>query len=96
MNTFKRNLTFEDLPDAITKLINDIAEMRNQIEQNNQPNENENEYLNYEETMKFLNVSRTTLWMYAKQGKITPKGKGKRRFYAKKEIIAFMENLANS
>lgn len=41
--------------------------------------------------MKKLKASRTTIWKYAKEGKLTPLGSGKQRFFSKADVLAFIE-----
>ena len=93
MKTTQQDLSFEDLPKAVNQILSEVRQMKLGLSESRTNEKEEDEYLTYEETMEKLKVSRATLWKYGKQGKITPKGKGKRRFYSKSDVKAFMENI---
>lgn len=92
MNTLEQPLSFEDLPKAVKQILSDVSQIKTQLSKSQNPQKEEIEYYTTEETLKVLGIKRTALWNYCKQGKLTPKGSGKRRFYSKTDVISFMEN----
>lgn len=57
------------------------------------PQDDQDELLTREETMKFLKIESTTLWRWTQDGKITAYGIGHSRYYKKKELLESLTPL---
>ncbi|HLV92819.1 MAG TPA: helix-turn-helix domain-containing protein [Aequorivita sp.] len=87
-----QNLTFNNLPEAVTLLLNEVSELKRmlakQTEKAQQPTpENEPDLLTIKEACEMLNISRGTLYRYEKQGKINIYGIGARRLLKRSEVL---------
>lgn len=51
------------------------------------------DYLDRDQTLKFLNISNATLTKYVKQKELTPYNKGKKHFFKKTELELFKKKL---
>jgi len=84
------NLTFDQLPNAVTTLKNEIRELKNLLleKQDQHPTtENNPDLITPKEAAELLKVSPVTLWRYEKQNKVKCYGIGGRRLYKRDEII---------
>lgn len=82
------NLTFDQLPEAVTTLRNEIKELKSLLLKKQEPTtENNPDLITPKEAADLLKVSQVTLWRYEKQGKVKCYGIGGRRLYKRSEII---------
>jgi len=84
------NLTFDQLPGAVTTLLNEVSQLKNLLleKQDYNPTEKNNpEFITPKEAAELLKVSPVTLWRYEKQNKVKCYGIGGRRLYKRDEII---------
>lgn len=84
------NLTFNDLPAAVTTLKNEFRELKNLLLEKQDlhtTKENNPEFITPKEAADLLKVSQVTLWRYEKQDKVKCYGIGGRRLYKRDEII---------
>jgi len=84
------NLSFDQLPAAVTTLKNEIRELKNLLleKQDYTPTtENSPEFITPKEAADLLKVSLVTLWRYEKQSKVKCYGIGGRRLYKRSELI---------
>ena len=87
-----QNLTFNNLPEAVTLLLNEVSELKkmlaNHTDQSQQTTpENEPDLITIKEACEMLNISRGTLYRYEKQGKINIYGIGARRLLKRSEVL---------
>src|SRR5690554_1812624 len=87
-----QNLTFNNLPEAVTLLLNEVSELKkmlaNHTDQGQQTTpENEPDLITIKEACEMLNISRGTLYRYEKQGKINIYGIGARRLLKRSEVL---------
>lgn len=81
-------LTFNDLPKAITEIKQLIQRIEQKIESNsNTEPEKESDLLISKEVCELLNISQTTRWRWEKEGKIKSCGIGGKRYYKKSELL---------
>ena len=66
---------FQKLPDKIDALHAEVQRMKNPVDQFSA------EWIDSDEVMKMLNISRRTLCNYGSQGLLNPSRIGKRKFY---------------
>lgn len=87
-----QNLTFDQLPKAVTQLLNEVSELKRIITEQatagrqNTPQE-ENDLITIKEACEILNVSRGTLYRYEEHGKIKIYGIGARRLLKRSELL---------
>lgn len=87
-----QNLTFDQLPKAVTQLLNEVSELKRIItEQATAGRQNttqeEPDLITIKEACEILNVSRGTLYRYEEQGKIKIYGIGARRLLKRSELL---------
>lgn len=85
----KTNLTFEKLPEAVTFLIDQVAELKQLIQTQPSIEEpiNKNDLLTIKEACELLNISRGTLYRYEQHGTINIYGIGGRRLLKRSELM---------
>ena len=72
----------------LAKLINDeISKNLNQFKKEFLNKEADDELLTRDQTAEFLQVDVSTLYLWAKKGKIKPYGIGKRRYFKRSQLI---------
>ena len=72
----------------LAKLINDqISENLNKFKKEFLSKEADDELLTRDQTAEFLQVDVSTLYLWAKKGKIKPYGIGKRRYFKRSQLI---------
>ena len=82
---FKDNLTLERLPDAMSYLLGEIADIKTLLR--NRPEDKETEtYLTPQEVAEKLRVSLVTLWKYDRKGITKPVRIGGKRLYRSSDV----------
>ena len=85
------NLTFDQLPKAVTTLLNEVSQLKKVLatlsKQQNPTTNNETEFITPKEASELLKVSPVTLWRYEKQGKLNVYGIGGRRLLKRDEVL---------
>lgn len=84
------NLTFDQLPQAVTTLLNEVSELKKMLTEKADPlpAEPQPEFITIKEACEILQVSAVTLWRYEKQGKVKVYGIGGRRLLKRDEVLA--------
>lgn len=82
-------LTFDQLPNAVSTLLNEVRELRQLLTDQStpEPTNPENDFITIAEACEILNVSKVTLWRYEKQDKIKVYGIGGRRLLKRSEVM---------
>ena len=82
-------LTFDQLPQAVTTLLNEVSELKKMLTKkaDHLPAEPQPEFITIKEACEILQVSAVTLWRYEKQGKIKVYGIGGRRLLKRDEVL---------
>ena len=70
-----------------------ISENLNKFKKEFLSKEADDELLTREQTAEFLQVDVSTLYLWAKKGKIKPYGIGKRRYYKRSELIECLTQI---
>ena len=81
-------ITFDNLPQAIAKVTEEVSEIRNHLEsisKNVAPKQHD-EWLTRAEVAKLLKVDLSTLWNWHKKGKLIPYALGNRVYYKKADV----------
>lgn len=85
------NLTFEQLPKAVTILLNEVSQLKQMLatikDQQPTTSDDQPEFITIKEACEILQVSAVTLWRYEKQGKINVYGIGGRRLLKRDEVL---------
>ncbi|GGE25567.1 helix-turn-helix domain-containing protein [Psychroflexus planctonicus] len=80
--------------DELAKLIDQkISDNLNNFKKEFLSKEADDELLTREQTAEFLQVDVSTLYLWAKKGKIKPYGIGKRRYYKRSELIECLTQI---
>jgi len=86
-----QNLTFNNLPEAVTLLLNEVSELKkmlaNHTDQAQQTPEPKNDLITIKEACEMLNISRGTLYRYEEKGDIKIYGIGARRLLKRSEVL---------
>ena len=78
----------------LAKLIDQkVSENLNEFKKQFLNKEADDELLTREQTAEFLQVDVSTLYLWAKKGKIKPYGIGKRRYYKRSELIECLTQI---
>ena len=88
-------LTFEQLPDAVQALTNEIKELKKLIvEKNGQQNPTNQpaKFLTIEEAAKVLRLSKLTLYGKVSKREIPCMKRGKRLYFSESELIKYLED----
>lgn len=83
-----QEITFDNMPQAVAKVYNEVFLIRNQlqeIKQNFKPKE-PIEWLTRNEVAELLKCDLSTLHNWVKKGKLTPYGIGNRIYFKRSEI----------
>ncbi|HRH02368.1 MAG TPA: helix-turn-helix domain-containing protein [Bacteroidia bacterium] len=88
----KKKLTFDNLPDAIADLFEEVADIKNQLENigSNLEPKKPIEYLARSEVAKMLTCNLSTIHNWCKNGKLKPYGIGSRVYFKRSDIEAIM------
>ena len=85
-------ITFETLPQAVTSLLNEVAELKNLllVKQPNSQQETE-ELLTVEDTAKFLSLSVPTIYGLIHKGELPVMKRSKRCYFLKTDLISYLK-----
>jgi hypothetical protein len=82
-----KKLTFDQIPEAIGNLIEEVADLKKLVgKQPDQTIQKEEEYLTPAEMAQFLKVSMVTLWHWDKKGITRPLRVGNLKRYRKSDL----------
>jgi len=85
-------LTFENLPKAVTLLANEISEIKRLLlEGNTEQHNQQNQLLTIQQAGELLNLSVPTLYGYVQRAEIPVSKKGKRLYFSKNELIEWVQ-----
>jgi excisionase family DNA binding protein len=86
------NLTFNELPKAITQLCEDMAFVkRHLLEKNAEPQPETDELLTVQDTAKFLRLSVPSIYGLISKGEIPVMKRSKRCYFSKNELINYLK-----
>lgn len=74
--------------DLVERIAERTAELLNSTKQRQDSVLQQNDIITRKETLKLLNVSSSTLWLYEKEGKIKGYGVKGKRYYKRSEILS--------
>ena len=85
-------LTFDNLPKAVTNLTNEVSEIKRLLlTQSNAPQPEPEQLLTIQQAGKVLNLSAPTLYGYVHRGEIPVCKRGKRLYFSKQELLEWVK-----
>lgn len=89
----ENNLSFEQLPEAVTMLIKEVGELKNLlIEKQEKPSTEQTEQLlTVQQTAQFLNLSVPTIYSKVSKRELPCMKRGKRLYFSRTELMAYIK-----
>lgn len=89
----QENLTFDQLPQAVTLLIKDISELKTLLlkKSNNQSNQETEKFLNIQEAAKLLNLTVATCYSKVSKNELPCMKRGKRLYFSSIELTKYLK-----
>jgi len=86
-------LTFDQLPNAVTILTNEVSELKRLLleKRESQPNEQPETFLNIQEAAKFLNLTVPTIYSKVSKRELPFMKRGKRLYFSSSELIEYVK-----
>ena len=91
-NTIVMSYTFEQLPEAVTQLHEKLENIERLLLESYQKPENGSELLTIQQAAELLNLSISTLYAKVSRKQIPVSKKGKRLYFSKAELIAWIKS----
>jgi excisionase family DNA binding protein len=87
------NLTFDQLPKAVTMLTNEISELKKLLLENREQLtiEQPEKFLNIQEASKFLNLAVATVYSKVSRKELPCMKRGKRLYFSNTELINYIQ-----
>ena len=86
------NLSFDQLPKAISMLTNEVSEMKELLLKFKvQPKDQAEQFLTIQEVSKFLNLSVPTIYSKTSKGELPVMKRGKRLYFSKQDLIKYLQ-----
>ncbi len=81
--------TFENMPQALAKVYDEVYNVKNKLDELLEKFEPKTpkEYLTRSEVSEMLKVDKSTLWLWQQKGKLIPYGLGNRVYYLRTDIV---------
>jgi len=88
-----KKLTFEQLPEAVTNLTQEVSELKRLlIEKQEQPTTDQLEQLlTVQEAAKFLNLTVPTIYSKVSKGELPVMKRGNRLYFSSTELMAYLK-----
>ena len=88
------NLTFDQLPKAVTMLTNEISELKRLLleKSEQQLTEQPEKFLNIQETAQFLNLSVPTIYSKVSKRELPCMKRGKRLYFSSTELKEYIKD----
>ena len=84
-------ITFEQLPKAVTLLTNEVSEIRRLLlERSNEPQPEQDQLLTVQQTAQFLSLSVPTIYGLIHKGELPVMKRSKRCYFSKVELINYL------
>lgn len=87
------NLTFNDLPTAVTMLTKEVSELKRLLieKQEQEPIEQTEQLLTVQETAQFLNLTVPTIYSKVSKGELPVMKRGKRLYFSRDELMEYIK-----
>jgi excisionase family DNA binding protein len=89
----KENLTFNDLPHAVTMLSNEISELKSLLlnQSKQEPQESPERLLSVQDAAKFLNLSVPTIYSKVSKNELPVMKRSKRLYFSSTELMQYLK-----
>jgi len=84
-------ITFEQLPQAVTKLIEEVSEVKKIVSENSNAMEQPERFLTIEEAAKFLDLTVPTVYAKVSRGELPVMKRGKRLYFSDIELYEYLK-----
>ncbi len=84
-------ITFEQLPQAVTKLIEEVSEVKKIVSENSNAMEQPERFLTIEEAAKFLDLTVPTVYAKVSRGELPYMKRGKRLYFSDIELYEYLK-----
>jgi len=84
-------ITFEQLPQAVTKLIEEVSEVKKIVSENSNAMEQPERFLTIEEAAKFLDLTVPTVYAKVSRGELPVMKRGKRLYFSDIELVEYLK-----
>ena len=86
------NLTFDQLPNAVTTLTNEISELKRLLlEKQEQSTEQPEKFLTIKEAAQFLSLAIPTIHSKVSRGELPVMKRGKRLYFSSSELLEYLK-----
>lgn len=85
------NLTFDQLPQAVTMLSKQVSELTRLITEKQQTTETPERLLTVQETADFLTLSVPTIYTKVSRGELPVMKRGKRLYFSSTELLEYLK-----
>lgn len=86
------NLTFDQLPEAVSILTKKVSELTRLITEKQQTTENPERLLTVQETADFLSLSVPTIYSKVSRGELPVMKRGKRLYFSSTELLEYLKD----
>ena len=88
----EQNLTFDELPQAVTMLIKEVSEFKSLlIEKQEQPTNQPEQFLTVHEAAKFLNLAVATIYSKVSRNELPVMKRSKRLYFSSSELVVYLK-----
>jgi len=89
----EQNLTFNDLPTAVTRLTNEVSELKSLIlkKQENPPTNKTEQLLTIKEASEFLKLTVPTIYSKVSRNELPYMKQGKRLYFSNTELMEYIK-----
>lgn len=89
----EQNLTFDQLPKAVTLLTNEISELKRLLleEKKQPPTETPEQFLNIQEAAQFLKLTVPTIYSKVSKRELPCMKRGKRLYFSSTELMGYIK-----
>ncbi|WP_295939456.1 helix-turn-helix domain-containing protein [uncultured Alistipes sp.] len=85
-------ITFDNLPQVVSEIANEISDIKRLLlEKGNAPQSEADQLLTIQQAAKLLNLSVPTIYGYVHRAEIPVCKRGKRLFFSKQELLAWVK-----
>lgn len=84
-------VTFEDLPRAVEMLSNEIVSIKQLLECRTEPQAALDQLMTIKQASEFLSLTVATLYGYVQRGAIPVSKRGKRLYFRRSELLAWIQ-----
>ena len=89
----EQNLTFDQLPKAVTMLTKEVSELKRLLieKQEQTPTEQPEQLLTVQEAAQFLNLTVPTIYSKVSKGELPVMKRSKRLYFSSTELMAYLK-----